>query len=56
MYYKGKFEAPGVEFLDEVFWYPKAQKVHKLGLEKALAGQFTDPLTLKPKYLRQPID
>ncbi len=54
VYYKDKFEADGIRFLDERYWSPRAKKVYKLGWQKALAGQFADPLTLQPKYLRRP--
>jgi tRNA threonylcarbamoyladenosine biosynthesis protein TsaB len=54
VYYKDKFKAEGVFFLDERYWPPKAAKVHLLGWEKALANQFADPLTLQPTYLQRP--
>jgi len=54
VYYRDKFEAEGVKFINQPYWYPKALKVHLLGWQKALQGQFADPLTLKPTYLRKP--
>jgi len=54
IHYKDKFKANGIRFLDEQYWYPKASKVHLLGWKMAQAGQFTDPLTLRPNYLRTP--
>ena len=54
LYYKDKFKADGIRFLDEKYWSPRAEKVHLLGWQKALAGQFADPLTLQPAYLRAP--
>lgn len=54
VYHKDKFKADGIRFLDEKYWNPRAEKVYKLGWEKALAGQFADPLTLQPTYLRRP--
>ncbi|MHC4500520.1 MAG: tRNA (adenosine(37)-N6)-threonylcarbamoyltransferase complex dimerization subunit type 1 TsaB, partial [Planctomycetota bacterium] len=48
------FEYEGVNFLPEECWSPHASKVHQLGWEKALAGQFADPLTLQPTYIRRP--
>ncbi|MBA7641266.1 hypothetical protein ES703_48942 [subsurface metagenome] len=54
VYYKDKFKADGVRFLDEQYWSPQAKKVHLLGWKKALAGQFDDALTLQPNYLRRP--
>jgi len=54
VYYKDKFKAEGVFFLDEEHWSPRASQVHLLGWQMALNGQFTDPLTLTPNYLRKP--
>jgi tRNA threonylcarbamoyladenosine biosynthesis protein TsaB len=54
VYYKDKFKADGIHFLDESYWSPRAGKVHQLGWEKALAGQLADALTLQPAYLRKP--
>jgi tRNA threonylcarbamoyladenosine biosynthesis protein TsaB len=54
VFYKDKFKAEGIRFLDEKYWYPRAEKVYMLGWQKALAGQFADPVTLQPTYLRKP--
>jgi tRNA threonylcarbamoyladenosine biosynthesis protein TsaB len=54
VYHKDKFKADGIRFLNERYWNPRAEKVHLLGWQKALAGQFADPLTLQPTYLRRP--
>jgi tRNA threonylcarbamoyladenosine biosynthesis protein TsaB len=54
VFYKDKFKADGIRFLNERYWNPRAEKVHLLGWQKALAGQFADPLTLQPTYLRKP--
>jgi tRNA threonylcarbamoyladenosine biosynthesis protein TsaB len=54
VYYRDKFKADGIHFLDEKYWVPRAAKVHLLGWQKALTGQFADPLTLTPNYLRRP--
>lgn len=54
VYYKDKFKADGVYFLDEEFWSPKASRVHMLGCQKALKGQFEEPMALTPNYLRKP--
>jgi len=54
VYYKDKFKADGIEFIDNSYWFPRAEKVHLLGWQRALAGQFADPITLQPKYLRTP--
>lgn len=54
LYYKDKFKAQGIKFLDEQYWNPSAEKVHLLGYKLAQAGKFADPLTLTPNYLRRP--
>jgi len=54
VYYRDRFEADGIRFLDEKYWSPRAAKVHLLGWEKALQEQFADPFTLTPNYLRKP--
>ncbi len=51
LYYKDKFKAGGIKFLDQKYWSPRASKVHLLGWQKALAGRFADPVTLTPNYL-----
>ena len=55
VYYKDKFKADGIRFFDEKYWAPQAANVHSLGWKKAQAGQFADPLTLQPAYLRRPL-
>ena len=54
VYYKDRFKADGIRFLDKRYWSPRAEKVHLLGWEMALAGQFANALTLQPAYLRRP--
>ncbi len=54
LYYKDKFKAQGVHFCHEKYWSPQAGKVHSLGWQRALAGQFADPVALQPLYLRAP--
>ena len=54
VYHKGAFEAEGIEFVDEEYWWPSAEKVHKLGWEKALCGEFADAAGLQPMYLQRP--
>jgi tRNA threonylcarbamoyladenosine biosynthesis protein TsaB len=54
LYYKDKFKAKGIEFLDETLWQPRAANVHKLGYQKAQAKDFANPLTLQPAYQRHP--
>ena len=53
VYYKDKFKADGVRFLDEKYWNPTAAKVHLLGWKLALQGQFANALTLQPTYLQR---
>jgi len=57
LYYKDKFKANPpwrIRFLDQKYWSPRASKVYLLGWQKALAGEFADPVTLIPNYLRPP--
>jgi len=62
VYYADKFKpvpsgvegAEGIHFFDEQYWTPRAAKVHLLGYEMSLKGQFADPVTLQPAYLRCP--
>ncbi|MBN1362856.1 MAG: tRNA (adenosine(37)-N6)-threonylcarbamoyltransferase complex dimerization subunit type 1 TsaB [Sedimentisphaerales bacterium] len=54
LYHQAKFQSPGVRILDSALWSPRAACVYLLGNQKALAGRFSDPLTLVPFYLRGP--
>lgn len=54
LYHKQKFNAEFIKFLDQKYWTPTAKKVHLLGYQIALKGNFADPLTLRPNYLRAP--
>lgn len=54
LYHKQEFDTPGIRFLDEQYWSPRASKVHLLGWRSALADNFADPLTLTPAYIRRP--
>lgn len=54
VYYSDKFKAEGIHILDKRYWIPRAAKLHLLGYEMSLNGQFADPVTLQPKYLRGP--
>jgi tRNA threonylcarbamoyladenosine biosynthesis protein TsaB len=54
LYHRDKFKADGIRFFDEQFWSPCASKVHLLGYQLALAGQFSDALSLQPNYLMRP--
>jgi tRNA threonylcarbamoyladenosine biosynthesis protein TsaB len=54
LYHADSFNSPTVRILDKTTWFPKASKVHLLGLRKAQKHQFADALTLSPLYLRRP--
>jgi tRNA threonylcarbamoyl adenosine modification protein YeaZ len=54
LYHQDKFTTEGTRIVDQAHWGPHAAKVHTLGCQKAQAGQFTDPLSLTPFYLRGP--
>jgi len=54
LYHRDKFQTEGICFLDQKYWSPRASIVHLLGWQKAVAGEFSDPLTLQPAYLRKP--
>jgi tRNA threonylcarbamoyladenosine biosynthesis protein TsaB len=54
VYYRDKFKADGIHFLNERYWTPRAEKVHLLGWKLAVQEKFANPLTLQPTYLRKP--
>jgi tRNA threonylcarbamoyladenosine biosynthesis protein TsaB len=54
VYHRDAFKAENVHFIDEDYWNPRAAKVHSLGWQLALKGEFADPLTLQPNYLLRP--
>ena len=54
VFYKDKFAHKNVRVLDEKFWNPSAANIHRLGRHKAQLGEFADPLTLIPNYIRGP--
>jgi tRNA A37 threonylcarbamoyladenosine modification protein TsaB len=53
VYYKDKFAADGIEFMDEKYWPATAAGVFKAGLLAAKEGDYADPKTLTPCYLRR---
>jgi len=53
-YHRDSFDTERIVILPERYWSPRAANVHRLGYQKALAGRFTDPLSLTPFYLRGP--
>lgn len=54
LYHRDRFTADGVRIVDQDCWSPRADNVYALGYQKAVAGQFADPLSLAPLYLRGP--
>jgi len=54
VYHKDDFKAENIHFFDKDYWNPTAAKVHSLGWQLALKGNFADPLTLQPNYLLRP--
>lgn len=54
LYHSEKFKADGTNILPQQYWQPKAEKVYELGRKMASAGQFADPVTIQPLYLRRP--
>lgn len=54
VYHREKFESAGTRFMGEDYWTPKAEKVCKLGMEKAKRGEFDNPLELQPMYMQRP--
>jgi tRNA threonylcarbamoyl adenosine modification protein YeaZ len=53
-YHRADFETDRTIVLPERYWGPRAANVWRLGVQKAQAGRFDDPLTLTPFYLRGP--
>ncbi len=53
VYYRDRFTADNVVFLDEDIWVPQAAIVYQLGREKAQKNLFEDPFKLTPFYLRR---
>jgi len=41
----------GSQLLDKDYWFPETHNLMELAVEKARAGKFTSPLTVKPIYL-----
>ena len=53
-YYAKKFESPFSVILDETFWPARASGLFAAGTKMARQGQFADPKTLVPFYIRRP--
>jgi tRNA threonylcarbamoyladenosine biosynthesis protein TsaB len=56
VYYSAKFASAEISILPEAFWQPKASAVFSLGRAKAKVGDFADPLSLVPTYIRKALD
>ncbi len=54
LYHRDHFQVDGVQVIDQAYWGPRADNVYALGYQKAQAGQFDDPVSLVPLYLRAP--
>ncbi len=54
VYYADKFRARFTAILDEQHWAPRAVNLLRIGIKRANAGQFADPVTLAPFYIRKP--
>lgn len=54
VYYAKQFESPSTFLMDDSLWSAKASGLMRVGHRMAAQGLFADPLTLTPKYLRQP--
>lgn len=56
VYYAAKFSSSHIVILPEAYWQPKASAVFALGRERANAGDFDDPVSLVPTYIRKALD
>lgn len=56
LYYRAKFESPHISILPEEYWQPSAAHVFILGRRRAKAGDFADPVSLVPIYIRAALD
>ena len=54
LHHRARFSGDRISILDPSFWMASAATVYALGKEKAARGEFSDPLTLTPYYLRAP--
>ena len=54
VYYAEGFRTEGIEILPEEYWSGRAENAYIIGCEMAEKGQFADPVTLEPFYLRRP--
>lgn len=54
VYHQEKFTHKNTIITDDSLWSPRASQVFALGQAKSNQGQFADPMTLEPFYLRGP--
>lgn len=54
LYYADKFKSDNVKILDSSCWSPRAGNVFRVGAKMAAEGNFADPISLVPFYLRRP--
>ncbi|MBN1973888.1 MAG: tRNA (adenosine(37)-N6)-threonylcarbamoyltransferase complex dimerization subunit type 1 TsaB [Sedimentisphaerales bacterium] len=54
LFHKQEFQTDGVNFFEEKYWSPRAEKVYILGRELAGKNQFAEPVGFKPFYLYRP--
>ncbi len=54
LYYSDKFKSDNIHFINQDYWSAKASKLYQIGWQMAEKGNFSDPLTLEPFYLRKP--
>ncbi len=53
-YHRASINTPRVSILPKDLWRARAENVHRVGLEMASRGEFTDPRSLVPIYIRPP--
>ncbi len=54
VYYADKFKAPFSSILDQQYWPATASGLFRVGRKLASSGNFTNPATLTPFYVRRP--
>ena len=53
-HYRREIEASGLRVLPDEYHWPQAETVYRLGCRRASRGEFHDPRTLIPVYIRPP--
>lgn len=54
LYHRPAIEKSNRRILPELLFRPRAETVYRLGFDRAERGEFTDPRTLVPTYIRPP--